>query len=81
MVTASQLNPAVSHQEKKGRRYLEIHLLYTEDCPPEYEPPGFKRTTDDSIRFPLSDNWCRESQSCGAMDSGYHTCVFFSAAF
>ncbi|KAL2009742.1 hypothetical protein VTN00DRAFT_5549 [Thermoascus crustaceus] len=57
-----------------SKRYLEVHLLYTEDCPTEYEPPGFKRTTSgDSIRFPLNEFWCRESQSCGAMDSGYHT--------
>jgi meiosis-specific protein len=61
--------------DKLDKRFLEIHLHYTENCPLEYEPPGFNTAVGDSIRFPLNANWRRESQLCGAMDSGYHTLV------
>lgn len=56
-----------------NKRNLGIHLFYTENCPPGYEPPGFSVAADHTIKYPLNDNWMKESQSCGIMDSGYHT--------
>ncbi|KAL3492382.1 HORMA domain-containing protein [Aspergillus germanicus] len=55
------------------KRALGIHLFYTEDCPPEYEPPGFAGARDGTISYPLTENWQKESQACGTMDSGWHT--------
>jgi hypothetical protein len=55
------------------KRNLGIHLFYTDDCPPEYEPPGFTSAMNDVIKYPLNENWRKETQSCGAMNSGWHT--------
>lgn len=57
------------------KRSLGIHLFYTEDCPREYEPPGFATAANDTINYPLNENWRKESQSCGVMDSGFHAWV------
>ncbi|KAF2812571.1 uncharacterized protein BDZ99DRAFT_496961 [Mytilinidion resinicola] len=54
-----------------SRRYLNMHLFYTEDCDPDYEPPGFKESDSDTVFFPDTD-WKRESVSCGTMDGGFH---------
>ncbi|KAF3490534.1 uncharacterized protein GIQ15_00051 [Arthroderma uncinatum] len=56
-----------------NKRFLEIHLFYTQDCPKEYEPQGFKSTTHDHIVYPRDDVWKKETQSCGVMDSGCHS--------
>ncbi|PYH46883.1 putative meiosis specific protein Hop1 [Aspergillus saccharolyticus JOP 1030-1] len=68
LITLSAFLPALPN-----KRNLGVHLFYTDNCPPEYEPPGFSGAKDDTIRFPHTDNWKRESQSCGLMDSGWHT--------
>ncbi|KAK2826886.1 hypothetical protein FQN49_007357 [Arthroderma sp. PD_2] len=57
-----------------NKRFLEIHLFYTENCPKQYEPQGFKPATHDHILYPRDDTWKKETQSCGVMDSGCH-CV------
>lgn len=54
------------------KRYMEIHLFYTEDCPSKYEPPGFKAAAHDPLVYPNNENWSKETQSCGNMDSGFH---------
>ncbi|KAL1964046.1 hypothetical protein VTN77DRAFT_7592 [Rasamsonia byssochlamydoides] len=59
--------------ELPNKRFLGVHLFYTEDCPAEYEPPGFSRANDDSMCFPLDQEWKRETISLGTMDGGYHT--------
>ncbi|KAF4225365.1 hypothetical protein CNMCM6805_008610 [Aspergillus fumigatiaffinis] len=56
-----------------SKRNLGIHLFYTDDCPPEYEPPGFTGAMNEVIKYPLNENWRKETQSCGAMNSGWHT--------
>ncbi|KMU76345.1 hypothetical protein CISG_01079 [Coccidioides immitis RMSCC 3703] len=56
----------------KAKRFLHIHLFYTEDCPLEYEPPGFKNSALEDIRFPRIEHWTKETQSCGTMDGPYH---------
>ncbi|KAN0083657.1 HORMA domain containing protein [Elaphomyces granulatus] len=56
-----------------NKRYLEIHLFYTDNCPQEYEPPGFNKASSDMICFPSNSLWRPESQLCGRLDSGYHT--------
>ncbi|KMU87676.1 hypothetical protein CIHG_06069 [Coccidioides immitis H538.4] len=55
-----------------SKRFLHIHLFYTEDCPLEYEPPGFKNSALEDIRFPRIEHWTKETQSCGTMDGPYH---------
>ncbi|KAF2493327.1 hypothetical protein BU16DRAFT_583445 [Lophium mytilinum] len=54
-----------------SRRYLNMHLFYTDDCDPDYEPPGFKESDSNTVFFPDSE-WKRESVSCGTMDGGFH---------
>ncbi|RAH55830.1 meiosis specific protein Hop1 [Aspergillus piperis CBS 112811] len=68
LITLSAFLPTLPN-----KRSLGVHLFYTEDCPPDYEPPGFNGADDVTIKFPLSENWKRESQSCGQMNSGRHT--------
>ena len=55
------------------KRNLGIHLFYTDSCPQEYDPPGFSAGDGYTLNFPLTENWKRESQSCGIMNSGFHT--------
>ncbi|RAL03820.1 putative meiosis specific protein Hop1 [Aspergillus ibericus CBS 121593] len=69
LITLSAFLPTLPN-----KRNLGVHLFYTDDCPPDYDPPGFNgAANDDMIKFPLNENWKRESQSCGQMDSGWHT--------
>lgn len=51
---------------------MEIHLFYTEGSPPEYEPPGFKTAEHNDLLFAQNELWSRETQSCGAMETGIH---------
>ncbi|KAH8435334.1 putative meiosis specific protein Hop1 [Aspergillus melleus] len=67
LITLSTFLPTLPN-----KRNLGIHLFYTQDCPPEYEPPGFTTARDETINYPRDDNWRKESQSCGTMDSGWH---------
>ncbi|ODM22937.1 hypothetical protein SI65_00526 [Aspergillus cristatus] len=67
LITLSTFLPTLPN-----KRNLGIHLFYTEDCPPEYEPPGFAKSTNDTFKYPFNENWQRETQSCGTMDSGCH---------
>ncbi|EEQ30460.1 conserved hypothetical protein [Microsporum canis CBS 113480] len=55
-----------------NKRFLEIHLFYTDNCPRQYEPQGFKPTAHSDILYPRDDVWKKETQSCGVMDSGCH---------
>ncbi|RDW65864.1 putative meiosis specific protein Hop1 [Aspergillus mulundensis] len=68
LITLSSFLPTLPN-----KRALGINLFYTEDCPPDYEPPGFSGGKDDIINYPLTDQWMRESQACGKMESGWHT--------
>ncbi|GAD92959.1 meiosis specific protein Hop1, putative [Paecilomyces variotii No. 5] len=68
MITLSTFLPVLPN-----KRSLGIHLFYTEDCPRDYEPAGFTTAADERIRFPCNEDWQKQTQSCGAMDSGYHT--------
>ncbi|KAL2869854.1 putative meiosis specific protein Hop1 [Aspergillus lucknowensis] len=68
LITLSAFLPTLPN-----KRTLGIYLFYTEDCPPDYEPPGFSGARDGTINYPLTENWRRESQTCGVMDSGWHT--------
>ncbi|KAG2418035.1 hypothetical protein HFD88_001135 [Aspergillus terreus] len=68
LITLSAFLPVLPN-----KRNLGIHLFYTDDCPPDYEPPGFSAAKSDTIKYPFGANWRKESQSCGFMDSGWHT--------
>lgn len=59
-----------------GKRYLGVHLFYTDDCPEDYEPAGFGAANDEYIYFPIDQEWRRESITFGSADSGYHTSVY-----
>ncbi|EAW06931.1 putative meiosis specific protein Hop1 [Aspergillus clavatus NRRL 1] len=68
LITLSAFLPTLPN-----KRNLGVHLFYTEDCPPDYEPPGFTGALNDTIKYPLTENWRKETQSCGSMDSGWHS--------
>ncbi|EFQ97393.1 hypothetical protein MGYG_00433 [Nannizzia gypsea CBS 118893] len=55
-----------------NKRFLEVHLFYTENCPLQYEPHGFKPTKHGQILYPKDETWKKETQSCGIMDAGCH---------
>ncbi|KAL4779308.1 HORMA domain-containing protein [Aspergillus varians] len=67
LITLSAFLPTLPN-----KRTLGVHLFYTDDCPPDYEPPGFSGAKDDVINYPLTENWKRESQVCGKMETGWH---------
>ncbi|KAL4972544.1 HORMA domain-containing protein [Aspergillus desertorum] len=68
LITLSSFLPTLPN-----KRALGVHLFYTEDCPADYEPPGFSGARDDIIKYPLTNHWMKESQACGRMESGWHT--------
>ncbi|KAJ9401058.1 hypothetical protein DTO282F9_2006 [Paecilomyces variotii] len=68
LITLSTFLPVLPN-----KRSLGIHLFYTEDCPRDYEPSGFTTAADERICFPCNEDWQKQTQSCGAMDSGHHT--------
>ncbi|PKY00797.1 putative meiosis specific protein Hop1 [Aspergillus campestris IBT 28561] len=68
LITLSAFLPTLPN-----KRHLGVHLFYTEDCPSDYEPPGFVGGRNETIKYPFSENWHKESQPCGTMDSGWHT--------
>ncbi|RAQ48013.1 putative meiosis specific protein Hop1 [Aspergillus flavus] len=68
LITLSTFLPTLPN-----KRNLGVNLFYTENCPSDYEPPGFTTTNNDTIKYPLNENWRKETQSCGTMNSGWHT--------
>ncbi|KAL2814837.1 HORMA domain-containing protein [Aspergillus cavernicola] len=68
LITLSAFLPTLPN-----KRTLGVNLFYTEDCPPDYEPPGFTGARDGPIHYPLTENWRRESQVCGRIETGWHT--------
>jgi hypothetical protein len=40
----------------EAERYLSIRLYYTDDCPREYEPPGFKKCESNPMYFSESED-------------------------
>ncbi|KAI9932699.1 DNA binding protein [Aspergillus wentii] len=48
LITLSAFLPTLPN-----KRNLGIHLFYTDDCPPEYEPPGFAVAPSDTISVGL----------------------------
>ncbi|PLB50160.1 hypothetical protein P170DRAFT_404963 [Aspergillus steynii IBT 23096] len=67
LITLSTFLPTLPN-----KRNLGVHLFYTENCPPEYEPPGFTTARNETINYPRDNNWKKETQSCGVMDGGWH---------
>ncbi|KAF2261589.1 DNA-binding protein [Lojkania enalia] len=55
-----------------AHRFLKMHLIYTEDCPDDYLPPGFELSTDYSIRYPNS-GWKKMDSNMGKVDAGFHS--------
>ncbi|KAF2739617.1 DNA-binding protein [Polyplosphaeria fusca] len=54
--------------------FLEMRLLYTDDCPEDYQPPGFVHSqTDGSLHFPSASGWKTTSSMVGAISTGYHS--------
>ncbi|PLN84714.1 putative meiosis specific protein Hop1 [Aspergillus taichungensis] len=68
LITLSAFLPTLPN-----KRHLGVHLFYTEDCPSDYEPPGFVGGRNEIIKYPFNESWQKESQPCGTMDSGWHT--------
>ncbi|UDD55818.1 hypothetical protein AFCA_003405 [Aspergillus flavus] len=68
LITLSTFLPTLPN-----KRNLGVNLFYTENCPSDYEPPGFTTANNDTIKYPLNENWRKETQSCGTMNSGWHT--------
>ncbi|KKZ60919.1 hypothetical protein EMCG_00680 [[Emmonsia] crescens] len=56
-----------------SERYMEIHLFYADGSPAGYEPPGFKAAEHNDLWFAQNEMWSRETQSCGAMETGIHS--------
>lgn len=53
-------------------RFLTIHLLYTDDVPKDYNPPGFNTSKDDVMFVPDDEIWKMSEQRLGQMDTGFH---------
>ncbi|PGH04661.1 hypothetical protein GX51_03328 [Blastomyces parvus] len=68
LITLSAFLPMLPNE-----RYMELHLFYTDGSPPGYEPPGFKAAEHNDLLFAQNELWSRETQSCGAMETGIHS--------
>ncbi|OAT02764.1 meiosis specific protein Hop1 [Blastomyces dermatitidis ER-3] len=68
LITLSAFLPMLPNE-----RYMELHLFYTDGSPPGYEPPGFKAAEHNDLLFAQNEMWSRETQSCGAMETGIHS--------
>ena len=53
-------------------RFLTIHLFYTENCPPEYCPPGFQPNHELDMLVPDTEDWKLQRADVGTMDSGFY---------
>lgn len=53
-------------------RFLTIHLLYTDDVPKYYNPPGFNTSKDNVMFVPDDELWRMSEQKLGQMDAGFH---------
>jgi hypothetical protein len=53
------------------KRYLNMHLFYTDECAADYHPPGFQMARDDEIFFPNAE-WKKSTAKCGEMNAGFH---------
>ena len=57
------------------KRYMHMTLYYTEDCDPNYDPPGFN-ACDDTLWFGQTQNWKKATaDGFGVLDAGYHAYV------
>ena len=56
---------------REAGRYLNVRLYYTDDCPPEYEPPGFKKCETNEMYFSETQDLKVVKGSVG-MDTGIH---------
>lgn len=62
------------------QRSYKIHLVYTEDCPDTYEPPGFEPSSVRTIMYPVNEEWARKTSACRPVNAGHHA-VQFTASF
>jgi meiosis-specific protein HOP1 len=67
----SLITNGYSHE---AERYLTIRLYYTDDCPPEYEPPGFKKCESNSMYFSESED-LKVAKESVEMKTGIHAHV------
>ncbi|KAH0544383.1 hypothetical protein FGG08_001524 [Glutinoglossum americanum] len=58
-----------------AERYLSIRLYYTDDCPPDYEPPGFKKCESNPWYFSESGD-LKVVNGYAGMETGIHTVSF-----
>jgi meiosis-specific protein len=60
--------------------FMEMRLYHTDDCPNDYQPPGFVPSlgaTD--LFFPLSSGWRKTDSTVGAISTGHHSvCINMS---
>ncbi|KAF2200317.1 hypothetical protein GQ43DRAFT_79188 [Delitschia confertaspora ATCC 74209] len=54
------------------KRYINMHLFYTDDYEGDYQPPGFEPSTDSTVFFP-NNEWKKTTTECGDMNAGFHT--------
>ncbi|KAH0562398.1 hypothetical protein GP486_002908 [Trichoglossum hirsutum] len=67
LCTITSLLPALP-----AERYLTIRLYYTDDCPPEYEPPGFKKCEGNPMYFSETED-LKVAKESVEMKTGIHT--------
>ena len=53
-------------------RFLTLHLSYNNDCPIDYDPPGFLPAEADTMYVPDTDLWRMSRCWGGQMNSGCH---------
>ena len=54
------------------KRYLDVHLFYTDDRPEGYRPQGFKPSNAINMHVPETESWKLVETRIGSMDSGCH---------
>lgn len=54
-------------------RALGVFLLYTEDCPDEYQAPNFIDASDFLFKFTSDEEQAVRKMSCGGISTGFHS--------
>ncbi|GAA5978890.1 hypothetical protein JCM11641_003605 [Rhodosporidiobolus odoratus] len=78
LITSTQLL-----DELPRRRYLTVRLFYTDETPPEYEPPCFKPVQDDMPGYTLATPGVDDPPdfaTLGSMFTGFHGVALHSVS-
>jgi len=52
--------------------YVTAYLRYVEGCDDGYEPPGFERTLENELVFPVGNGWAKHTEDFASASGCFH---------